>query len=395
MRIAVHDFGGYAFPHELSEELARRGHTVAHIYCTSHNTTPRGVASANTSPSSLVTTGLSLRDPLNKYNFIKRWQQEREYGRLAVEALKSFRPDVVLSANTPLDAQQHIQQVCQRFGFRFVFWLQDLIGVAANNILRKKIPVAGALIGKHYLNLEKKLLQKSECIVAITDDFSPLLCRYGVPQNRIRVIPNWAPLEQTPVLEKNNPWSKKNGLEQAFCYLYAGTLGMKHNPDMLLQLALAHRAEPDTRVVVLSQGMGADWLAEQKQKHGLPNLLLLPYQPKHELPSVLASANVLVALLDDDAGMFSVPSKVLTYLCAERPLLLSVPEENQAARLIVEHEAGEVTPPNAPDAFVAAALRLKNDAKLRNRYAHNARSYAERTFAMTHIGDQFERILLD
>ena len=40
---------------------------------------------------------------------------------------------------------------------------------------------------------------------------------------------------------------------------------------------------------------------------------------------MLASADVLVALLETDAGAFSVPSKVLTSLSAGRPILAAIP----------------------------------------------------------------------
>ena len=119
-------------------------------------------------------------------------------------------------------------------------------------------------------------------------------------------------------------------------FLYSGTLGFKHDPSLLLELARWAR-DNDAVVAVVSEGPGADWLAT----HGAdePGLRLLPYQPYERLPEVLASADVLVALLEPDAGSFSVPSKVLTYLCAGRPLLVSVSRDNLAAR-VVERSGG-------------------------------------------------------
>ena len=55
------------------------------------------------------------------------------------------------------------------------------------------------------------------------------------------------------------------------------------------------------------------------------SLRCLGFQPFEVLPDVLGSADVLVAILEPDAGVFSVPSKVLSYFCAGRPVLLAVP----------------------------------------------------------------------
>ena len=41
MRILVHDYAGHPFQVQLSRELARRGHDVLHLYCSSTHT-PRG-----------------------------------------------------------------------------------------------------------------------------------------------------------------------------------------------------------------------------------------------------------------------------------------------------------------------------------------------------------------
>ena len=40
---------------------------------------------------------------------------------------------------------------------------------------------------------------------------------------------------------------------------------------------------------------------------------LLPFQPYDSLPDMLGAADVAIALLEPEAGIFSVPSKVLSY----------------------------------------------------------------------------------
>ena len=76
------------------------------------------------------------------------------------------------------------------------------------------------------------------------------------------------------------------------------------------------------------------------------------------LPDVLGSADVLVAILEADAGVFSVPSKVLSYFCAGRPVLLAVPRENLAAKIVVESGAGLVVEPSDVAGFCRAAQQL-------------------------------------
>jgi len=107
----------------------------------------------------------------------------------------------------------------------------------------------------------------------------------------------------------------------------------------------------------------------------------------------LGSADVLVAILEPDAGVFCVPSKVLSYLCAGRPVLLAVPAENLVSRIVVEHDAGLVVEPTDLAGFRAAALRLAESPQLREQAGAAARHYAESHFDIDHIADRFERIL--
>jgi hypothetical protein len=71
-------------------------------------------------------------------------------------------------------------------------------------------------------------------------------------------------------------------------------------------------------------------------------LTLLPFQPFECLPDFLASTDVLLVLLEADAGRFSVPSKILSYLCETRPVLGAVPSGNAATRTLTQRTAGVV-----------------------------------------------------
>ena len=392
MKILVHDYAGYAFHVQLARHLARRGQDVLYLYSGS-NTTPQGpLQKSPTDPPSFHSQAITLRRPIQKYALVQRWLQEREYAGLLARAIQNHRPELVISCNTPLDAQAAALTATRQTGAKFVFWLQDIIGVATNLILTKKLPGVGRLLGWYYIQLERRLLAQSDLIIPISNDFLPLLREWGTPPARTQVIPNWAPLENLPVLPKANPWSIRHGLDAKKLVLYTGTLGMKHDPNLILQLAISLQSDPSTCVMVASQGPGADWLRERKAALGLDNLLLTGYQPTEQLPEMLAAADILVSVLEKEAGVFSVPSKVLAYLCARRALLLAVPAANLAARIVSENQAGLVVTPGDIQAFVSAAQQLLADPALRETYAAGARRYAEATFDIEKITDQFEAL---
>jgi glycosyltransferase involved in cell wall biosynthesis len=342
-------------------------------------------------PRSFHIRPLALSRRIERGKFFDRRRLEIEHGRVAAEAIRAFAPQAVLSANTPLEAQRQIIAEAKGSGRKFVYWVQDLIGPAAKRLLPERIPIVGRWIGSYYDRLEQSMLAQSDQVVVISEDFRPFVpCHPG----RVHVIENWAPLDEVPVMDKANPWSVKHRLDGRFVYLYSGTLGMKHNPELLVRLAKRLSESPGHVMVVASEGDSIDWLRARAAEEGIDNLVLLPFQPYCDLPAMLASADVLVAILEPDAGVFSVPSKVLTYHCAGRPLLLAVPLENLSSKIVLENETGIVVSPEDTEGFVDGAVWLASDPEARHRMGANARKYAERVFDIQTVTDKFERVLM-
>ncbi len=235
-------------------------------------------------------------------------------------------------------------------------------------------------------------MRKSDAVVAITSDFAPLLLRWRIDPARIHTIENWAPWNELRPCPQDNPWSRLHSLAGKFVFLYSGTIGMKHNPDLLLDLGEAMRCEPDVAIVVVADGFHADWLRDRASKRGLINIHSLPSQPYELMPEVLSAGSVLIALLDEAAGEFSVPSKVLSSLCVGRPLLLSVPARNAAARIVRENSAGLLTPPGDSAAFVRAATRLYHDPELRGTCGANALAFSRSAFDIQPIARRFAQV---
>jgi colanic acid biosynthesis glycosyl transferase WcaI len=354
VRIAVHDYAGHPFQVHLSRELARRGHQVLHLHCPSVRTGKGALSRRHDDPSTFQVDGVSLDGEFERYALLKRAVQERAYGKRLVRRLSAFRPDLVLSANTPLLAQAVILRHCARAGVGFVFWQQDVLGVGIKRVLRKRSSLAGSAFGEVFVMLERRLLKRSDAVVTISEDFEQLLLQWRVSPRRISVIENWAPIEQLPVLARDNSWAREQGLVDKRVVLYSGTLGLKHNPGLLLELACRLGSEPDVRIVVVSEGLGAEWLKTRAAEDRLTNIIILGYQPYERFAEVLASGDVLAVVLEDDAGVFSVPSKVLSYHCAGRALVGALPSVNLAARMLRRNRSGLVVEPADVDGFVEA-----------------------------------------
>ncbi len=391
MRIVIADFGGYAFIAQLARELARRGHHVR-FSCFADLQSPKGgLRVGGDDPPSFSLRAISLHEPFHKYSFFQRRGQERRLGKAFADDAIAYGADVVVAANMPLEVLLALQAGLKGRAIHFVYWLQDIISMAMKDILTRKLGVVGRLAARYYAWREGQVLRRSDVLVTISASFLDVLGKNR--PSRSHVIPNWAPLDELPVMPRDNEWARAHDLVGRKVLLYAGTMGLKHNPDLIVQAALRLRALPDARVVVVSEGLGADYLAEQKRAQALDNLLLLPYQPPEQIASMLASSDVLTAFLDRQAAQFSVPSKILSYFCAARAPLLAISGDNMAALSVRENALGVVVEPDAAADFADAAFRLLMDDELRAQYAGRARAFAEANFDIGRIASQFEEII--
>jgi colanic acid biosynthesis glycosyl transferase WcaI len=393
MKILIHDYGGYPFSVELARELARSGDVVEYAY-NFDNTTPKGaLAPKEDDPQSFSLRPLSLGRPLRKYDLIRRFVHERAYGRMLAAHIRATAPEVILSGNGSIDTVPPSMKAARAVGAGFYYWFHDIQWIGIRAALGTRLPVIGGLVALRYRRLERQCLRNSDGVINISDLFDDECDAAGVAKDARIVLPNWAPIGEMPAQPRENDWARRHDLIGKTCFLYAGTLGFKHDPSVLFDLAQHFAGRDDIRVVVVSEGPGANYLAQRHAEAPCANLILLPFQPYEDLPDVLASGDVLLAMLDEDGARFCVPSKILTNFCAARPVLASLSGANPAAKMIAGAGAGIAVPPGSPDAFRKAAADLAEDGITRGAMGSAARAYAEREFDVRRIAPRFRKFL--
>jgi glycosyltransferase involved in cell wall biosynthesis len=344
-------------------------------------------------PEALEILPVSLGRPFAKYSFIARRRQEIEIGKRIGARIVEFTRDVVLG-NLPLVALGKVLAACSSANRPFVFWQQDIYSTAIAELLGRKFGIIGRALGLYYRRLEARALAASAAVVVIADDFlAAITPDFRLGTSNLHVIENWAPLAHIEVRPKANEWAVAQQLADKEVVLYTGTLGLKHDPGRILTLAQSLRSRPHAIIIVASEGPAADWLARESRKTALDNLRVLPFQPFGTYADVLGSGDVLIAMLQPEAGRFSVPSKILSYLCAGRAIVLSAPAENLAWRTLAKSGGGIAVPAHDTDAFIAAVQSFLADPDARARAGRNGRAYAERNFDIGAIADRFESVL--
>jgi glycosyltransferase involved in cell wall biosynthesis len=387
------DYGCHSFTYRLAVRLHEGGCAIRYFANGSlESPNQQSVAGWAQAHPGLVRV-VSCQGEYGKMSLHKRLLGELQWASICVQALEQENPSVIILSCVPLTAVTRIQMWARNRRIPVVYWLQDLQGRAMHDLLGRKFGFVGRVVGSLADIWEQEILERSRMVITIAAGHEAALPLVVRRERRHALLENWANIEEFPGLDTRNDWSQRVGIDATRNIIYSGTLGFKHDLPMFTKLAAALTDRPDIRIVIVSSGEAAKHVQRQAIDNGLNNLVVLPFQPYQDVPKVLASAAVLIAPLDPSAGSFCVPSKILSYLCAGRPTVLAIDEQNPAARMITTADAGAVVRPGDTGGFISAIIDLLDSPQKALRQGRSARAYAENTFCIDSVVARFLKIL--
>ena len=366
MQILVNDYSGHPFPHELSQLLSKK-FKVIHTYA-KYFETPKANFKTKKKNLNLQIIPIKIGKKFQKDNFILRRSIDISYGEKTIDLIKNKKPNVIVCAQIPLDPLVKIMTFCKENDIKIIFWMQDIYSEAISKILNKKFPLIGKLIGRYYFYLEKKCEHMSDKIIIISSNFKKFLDKKNL--KKTTVIENWSPIVK-PNNKKINYYKKKFNPNNKFCFIYSGTLGYKHNPNLFVSIA---KKFPEATVIISSKGKFANKLKRISTKDSL-NIKVINWIDYNDLSSFLSIADALIITLESDASFFSVPSKIYAYLTVGKPILASMPPENLAAKKIKKMRIGYVSKPENINDFLHHSKLLIQNKKLRKQLSKNSKKY--------------------
>ncbi len=385
-KVVIFDFPGHPFQYELSEKLSTySAFKVFHLY----NAKQLGPKSSFKKKRELDV--IQVNKNFSK-NFYKRFLDEIVYSFMLCYHIVKIRPNTIISSNCPLIPQLFIFLISKLLRINFIFWLQDIISIAAKEILKKQKNYFQSLVSKLFFKIEFFILKNANHVVTISEDFDTILIKNGVSKNQISCIPNWAPLNDIPQFDKSNSFSREHDLNQSFNILYSGTLGFKHNPGVIVELSqFLIKKNINAKIVIVSEGEVVDFLKNESEKKSLKNILFLPFQDFSLFPKVLATADLSLVMLEKSAGQFSVPSKLLSILCSGRIPLVFVSKTNLSSRIVLKNNCGLSV--DSQEDLNNAVLNIYNNFSDFKYMSDNARMYAEKNFNIDNISSKFKSMI--
>ncbi|MBI1799883.1 MAG: sugar transferase [Candidatus Eisenbacteria bacterium] len=299
-------------------------------------------------------------------------------------ALTGPRPDVVLATVPPLFLGVTAWIAAHRHGAPLMLDCRDDWPRAAIALGEMREGAAASALGA----LARFLQRRAARVVAVTPGMKRQLERRGFDAGRIELLTNGADTELF------RPAPLPNGEGRPFTVLYAGTHGLVHGMEALLDAAERVRDRVEMRFVLVGDGAAKPALERHAASRRLTNVEFRASLSPAQLVDVIHDADVCVATTRDHAfSGETIPVKMFDYLACGRPVVAAV--AGDAADVIRSSGAGEVVPPGDGVALADALMRLAADPERRAALAAAGPPFVEREYSRRRIGERMTSLLED
>jgi glycosyltransferase involved in cell wall biosynthesis len=254
--------------------------------------------------------------------------------------------------------------------------------------------------------LEMFLYARATHILVNSPAYKEYMIGKSVPENKVTYIPYGTDVDMFNPGVDGSSIRAELGMDDKFVVLYAGALGQANDIDTILRAAerLSHRehtlatgasavgdfekssensvvsvAEIDDaagriRFVLFGDGKERTRLQSEAERMKLSNVIFAGVRPKKDMPQVVASADVCLAILQD-IPMFrtTYPNKVFDYMAAGRATVLVI--DGVSRKLIEDSYGGAYVQPGDDKQLAETILDLSKNVDIVKQMGLNAREY--------------------
>lgn len=295
--------------------------------------------------------------------------------------LKTRGVDVIYATSTPLTVGIPALVLKWLKHIPFVFEVRDQwpetpieMGIIRNKVLIKLL-----------LWLERLIYKNSAAIFAVSAGMAEDIRQVAGETKPVYVVPNGADLDIFRPDINGRAVRQKKRWDDKLVLIHAGAMGKTNGLDFIIDVAEKLRDYPDVLFVLIGEGNKKEYLKSRAEELGLVNVEILSSVPRHQLPAVLAAADVVMAII----GKFPIIerhaslNKFYDGLSSGKPILLNY--SGWQKKLLEKNKAGFGCELCNIEQFVERVLYIRSHREELDEMGQNARQIAQEKFNRTKL----------
>ncbi len=217
---------------------------------------------------------------------------------------------------------------------------------------------------------EEKIFNAAPHIIVVSTPLKKIVMDYGVPEERITVLPNGTDPERFNPKVDDAELRKELGLEGRVVLGFVGILRRWHNIDKLIEvLEEIDLPEYNATMIFLGDGPSYHELVEFNRQKGHEDWIrFLGRIPHAEIQKYIAMMDIAIS---PHATPYSSPMKILEYMAMEKAIL--APDMENIRDILKDGHNALLFTPDDRTALKEKLLVLIKDRALREKLGQNAR----------------------
>ncbi len=298
--------------------------------------------------------------------------------------LFSKRPDVIYLSTWPIFATSLAVAIAKWRNIPVVLSVQDLYpeSLAVQGRIAKK-----SMLYRFLFGLDARIARSVRKVIAISSDFiDPLIRGRRVTAESVMLVRNWdAPYALEEDTERDIRVRHRIPRE-AVLFVYAGNIGPASGAETLVEAfsILEQQMQISTAYLLIAgEGSSLNSCRQLANNFKLTNVLFHSPWPVETSSHVLRAADVLLLSTRGRQSVVSMPSKLISYMFAGRPILASVVPDSETAELLRSANAGWIIAPDSPEELANAVKQIiESCGRLqREEMGERARDFAAKNFS--------------
>ena len=373
----------------ISQELLKRGHQVTVITSSVKDKSKKGHFNID---------GIDVIYLENDYkNTMSRLAKVRSFLtfiKKAVDAASKEKDvDLVYATSTPLTVGYIAMRLKRKMGWRYVFEVRDLwpefpiqIGAIKNKLVIRILR-----------NLERKIYENSEHVVALSPGMQDGVIAAGTPKEKTSMVPNMSKPDKFYPHEKNLEIAKQFGIDtMKFNVIHFGSMNPANGLEYILETAkILQSKNIDIQFIFMGGGAVEPRLKQIVEEQSLKNVQFLGLHPMATVVEVVNLCDISITSFRNLPILkTNSPNKLFDSLSAGLPIVVN--SSGWTKDMVEKENCGFFVDPDNPDDFAEKLLLYKDDKEKLKVWGENARKLSvevyDKDILSAQVADVLEKI---